>query len=87
MMRVLGAIAVAVLSSQAMATDRSVPLSIEAARALVAGAGINRGRVFAVGDDRYALGVVTVERHGTTEFIIRVPVLPQERHRINGGNE
>jgi hypothetical protein len=65
----------------AMAVERSAPLSIESARALVAGAGINRGKVFAVGDDRYALGVVTVERHGTTEFIIRVLVLPQERQR------
>lgn len=67
-------------AASAFGGERSPPLSLELMREALAAGGLNRGKVFAVGEDRYAIGLVTVERSGT-EFTIRVVIHPLEKHR------
>jgi len=80
-MRIIACAAVLALAAgSAEAGDGGVapPLPITTARALVAGAGINPGKVFSVDHDRYAVTGVIVGGGGTS-FMVRITIRPLRR--------
>ena len=73
-----------VLAAPAQAAELSPPLSLELMRSALAAGGLNRGKIFAVGEARYAISGVTVERNRRV-FTIRVVIDPLQMHVDTSG--
>ena len=66
------------ITAPAMAGPRAPPLSVEAARIIIAGVVINAGKVFAVERNRYAIDRVDVSARGTV-YTLRLVIRPLGR--------
>ena len=64
----------------AAAAEQSPPLALETARMVLAAAGINPGKVFAIGEDRYVVDAVEV-RGGADNFSVHLRVRPLQRRK------
>ncbi len=76
----------ALLSSPACAGDRSAPLSLEQARALLSAVGVNVGKVFAdepgsPSANRYALTRLDSKQKRPNVFVVEIEVTPLPRGR------
>jgi hypothetical protein len=72
-------IALVLVCSPAFAAEQSASISVEQARSLVAGVGVNSGTVFRLGDGRYAISKVEISSHRKNTFSIELEIKPMPK--------
>lgn len=63
------------MAAPAAAGERPAPLSLDAARIIIAAAGLNAGKVFMVDHDRYAIDRVDISARGT-RYTLQLTIRP-----------